>query len=168
VIEKLCPPKQLLQLTVEGNAMWDWTQIYARRYQKEVAGVRKEYPAARILRVGNTAHYCLSCDGIGFREHLIVLAVCTTSFGESYPIVMAYSCEFPNRMPGVWPLRSLHQGAPHQYMDHRICLTCHEYDNSVTGAQVLGMAFGWFTCYDIWLRTGIFPPDNYGKHRIKR
>lgn len=146
--------------------MEGWIARNSNRYQREIAAIRKEFPYAQIVRAKNTSQYCPICHGTGSSEHLAVIANFTTQLGHSYLAIMVYPCDFPNRIPGVWPLRPLRLGTPHQYLDNRICLTANEYDSNITGAQVLGMAFGWFTCYDIWLIKGVFPPNNYGKHRV--
>ena len=148
--------------------MVNWMSRFGRRFQNEIDTIQDVYPGARILRAAKASRYCLTCNGIGSNDHLVVVATIVTKIGQKYPVLMVYPCEFPNRIPAVYPLRPLKPNTPHQYFDNRICLTSNEYDNSVTGAQVLGMAYGWFTCYDIWSKTGKFPPNNYGKHRVRR
>ena len=148
--------------------MSGWMMRYPNRYLQEIAGIRTAYPQARVLKSPNMSKYCLTCNGRGHNENLAVIATLVTPAGHAYPVIMVYPCEFPNRLPGVWPLKALHDGTPHQFSDKRICLTGNEHDNRVTGAQMLGLAYGWFLCYDIWCKTGKFPENNYGKHRIRR
>lgn len=148
--------------------MTSWIMRNTHRYQQELASLRREYPAAQIVKARNTSRFCTKCSGSGSNEHLAVIASFATQFGHTYTAILVYPCDFPNRIPAVFPLRPLRNGTPHQFSDGRLCLTANEYDSVVTGAQVLGMAYGWFTCYDIWSITGKFPSRNYGEHTVRR
>lgn len=147
-----------------------WWQNYPTRLAQEHKAIWKYYPGVRVSLGNIPAKYCLTCweDENPTPSHIAVFANIVTRTGCGYPVVMVYPCNYPNRIPSVWPLKDVEPHPPvHCYGDGRLCLTENEYDTDVTGLIVLGWAFGWFNCYDIWLRTGKFPEHNYGKIRVR-
>ena len=147
--------------------MW-WNQNPIR-FGREVDQLRNSYPEVRIVRGQVPRKFCLACSGNGKTSvpHLAVFAHVVTRLGNRYPIILAYPCNFPNRIPSVWPLEELRPKSPvHQYSDGRLCLTGNEYDGTTTGNVVLGWTYAWLNCYDIWKKTGKFPNTNYGRHRV--
>jgi hypothetical protein len=146
-----------------------WWNLYQDRYAKEVEQLRRHSPGIQIFRSQVPGRFCPSCTASPNTAvpHLAVYARISTRVGRHYPIIMVYSCNFPNRIPGVWTLNALDPRPPaHQYSDGRLCLTGNEFKGSVTGSIVLGWAYGWLNCYDIWRKTGKFPERNYGRHRV--
>lgn len=146
-----------------------WWEEYPIRYRKEVDLIRRHHPGVNLVLSQVPQKYCPVCSESiqPARLHLAGLAKVTTRLGSSYPIIMVYPCNFPNRLPGVWPLRDLNpRPGHHQYANERLCLTENENDPAIYGSHVLTWAFGWLNCYDIWRKTGNFPATNYGKHRV--
>jgi len=147
--------------------MW-WDQN-PNRFAKEINQLRDAFPGVQVVRSQVPSAYCPNCGGYGktSEAHLAVFAQAVTRLGQRYPIILVYPCNFPNRIPSVWPLEELRPRPPvHQYSDGRLCLTANEYDATITGAVVLNWAYGWLNCYDIWKKTGTFPSANYGRHRL--
>lgn len=146
-----------------------WWDSHPQRLAEECSRIRRNHPQARIAYARLHVRYCPICRE-GKREgrlHLAVFALLRTRLGGAYAVMMAYPCDFPNRLPGVWPREPLRPPPPaHQYSDGRLCLTSNEYDPGVTGSVVLGWAYGWLTCYEIWKKTGVFPPRNFGRHPL--
>ena len=145
-----------------------WWKQHSRRYRKEIGDLRRHHPQAKIVAGPHLSRYCPTCKGVinPAEQHLAVLATISTRLGRSYPIIMVYPCDFPYRVPGVWSLQPLRPRPPHIFADDRLCLTVDESAVDVTGSVVLTWAFDYFTCYDIWCKSGTFPSTNYGKHRV--
>ena len=149
------------------STMW-WDKRYDR-YQKEVNALRGNFPAVQLQFAALKREYCPVCQSSSgaIPVHLTALMSLTTRVGRIYPVMMVYPCDFPYRIPQVWPTRPLDPRPPaHMYGDGRLCLTSNDFDPQITGSQVLSWTYGWLNCYDIWLRTGTFPPRNYGIVRV--
>lgn len=146
-----------------------WWEQDPERATLELIQLRKNYPAVQIVQARLPSKYCPVCQDRGqqHKVHLAVFARMQTPIGAEYPIVMVYPCDFPNRIPAVWPLVALNPRPPtHQFSNGRLCLTANEYNPAVTGCTVLGWTYDFLTCYDTWRLTGTFPPTNYGRHRV--
>jgi hypothetical protein len=146
-----------------------WWDDKPERFNQEVRMLRQNFPGVKIVMTPAARRYCTSC-GILFNEkgkHLAVFAEVFTRLGCAYPIVMVYPCSFPRRVPAVWLLNELKPAPPaHQYVGGRLCLTANESQPNLQGSTVLGWAFGWLNCYDIWRKTGVFPASNHGRHKV--
>ena len=145
-----------------------WWQEYSQRAKKEVYELAQRYPTAQVSQTRLSSQYCPICQSRGKEEeHLAAFVHLRTPVDAKYSVVMVYSCDFPHRIPAVWPMEALRPQPPdHQYSGGRLCLTTNEHDPAVTGSIVMEWAHDWLTCYDVWRLTGTFPPRNYGRHRV--
>jgi hypothetical protein len=119
-----------------------WWNLHQARYAKEVEQLRRNSPGIQIFRSPVPGRYCPSCNGSPntAAPHLAVYARICTRVGRHYPVILVYPCNFPNRIPGVWPLSALDPQPPvHQYSDGRLCLTSNEHQGNSHGQRGAGL-----------------------------